>query len=45
MRRWTRRLVPLLCLALAALLLAACGQNAQVRAKGQTIVGVGVGSR
>lgn len=43
MRNWTRRLIPLLCL--TALLLAACGQNAQVRAKGQTIVGGGVGSR
>ena len=42
MRNWTHRLIPLLCL---AMLLAACGQNAQVRAKGQTIVGVGVGSR
>ncbi len=35
--------IALLCL--AALLLAACGQSAQVRAKGQTVVGVGVGSR
>ena len=43
MRNWARHLSPLLCL--TALLLAACGQNAQVRAKGQTIVGVGVGSR
>ncbi|WP_022655508.1 hypothetical protein [uncultured Desulfovibrio sp.] len=42
MRNWARRLIPLLCL---MALLAACGQNAQVRAKGQTIVGVGVGSR
>lgn len=43
MRERMRLLIPLLCL--AALLLAACGQNAQVRARGQSIVGVGVGSR